>query len=341
MRRNLMAIMGSQQFGLVVVILLLGGILTAFAGTHVDEGRVVNNFLNPSTLLQVATDTSVFAIMAVGVTMVIISMGIDLSVGSIYALSGVAMALAFRNQHDLSAGGTAMAVLVCCGVGLACGTVNGILITGLNVHPFIITLGTMMMFRGVSFIATGGQSILTPESLTNLTKAPLGLRSDLCPVPLLVMLAVTVAGWIYLSKMVAGRRVFAVGGSVLASRYSGLRINRILVGIYAISGLTAGIAAYVAATYYGAASSGDGDGYELYVIASAAVGGASMLGGKGSAAGAMLGALLIALMRQSVRTLHFDQNYEKIIIGCAIIVAVVLDRMSSNLGARRMMKAKV
>ena len=139
---------------------------------------------------------------------------------------------------------------------------------------------------------------------------------------MLVMLAVTMLGAIYLQRTVMGRHVFAIGGNPEASRFSGLSLGRIQIGVFVVSGLTAGIAAFMGASFYGSASCVDATGYELYVIASAVVGGASLSGGKGSAVSAMLGALLIVLIRQSIRTLHFDQNYEWIIIGCAIIVAV-------------------
>ena len=131
-----------------------------------------------------------------------------------------------------------------------------------------------------------------------------------------------------------GRHVFAVGGNAEASRFSGLRVNRIRLGVLLWSSLTVGVAAFLGAAFYGSATSSDGTGYELYVIASAVVGGASLSGGKGSALGAMLGAILIVVIRQAIRTLHFDQNYEWIIIGCAIIIAVVLDQASTRVGAR-------
>ena len=127
--------------------------------------------------------------------------------------------------------------------------------------------------------------------------------------------------------------MFAVGGNAEASRFSGLPLGRIKIGVFVISGLTAGLAAFMGASFYGSASCADATGYELYVIASAVVGGASLSGGKGSAVSAMLGALLIVLIRQSIRTLHFDQNYEWIIIGCAIIIAVVLDQASARFTA--------
>jgi ribose/xylose/arabinose/galactoside ABC-type transport system permease subunit len=133
-----------------------------------------------------------------------------------------------------------------------------------------------------------------------------------------------------------GRHVFAIGGNVEASRFSGLSVGRIQTGVFALSGLSAGLAAFLGAAFYGSASCADATGYELYVIASAVVGGASLSGGKGHAINAMLGALLIVLIRQSIRTLRFDQNYEWIIVGCAIIVAVVLDQSGARFAARRL-----
>jgi ribose transport system permease protein len=225
------------------------------------------------------------------------------------------------------------------GVGLACGVLNGALVVGLRVHPFIITLGTMWMLRGIAFVATRAESVLVPTPLTGVAKASLGLGGGLYPVPMLAMIVLTVLGTIYLTRTTMGRRIFAFGGNLEASRFAGLSLSRIQIGVFAVSGLTAGLAAFLGGAFYGSVSSGDAQGYELYVIASAVVGGASLLGGKGSALGAMLGALLIVLIRQSIRTLHFDQNYEWIVIGCAIIIAVVVDQWSSRLTARRLSRA--
>jgi ribose transport system permease protein len=332
----------SQQAGLVLVILLLGTLLTLLAGSHIDSvtGRTVNNFLNSYTLIQTATDTSFFAIMAVGATVVIISGGIDLSVGSIYALAGVATAMVLRAHGPAEgAGAVAVGFAVAMAVGLACGAINGLMVVWLNVHPFVITLGTMWILRGIAFVASNAESILLPPALTNVAKASLGLSESLYPVPMLAMIVVTVLGAVYLRQTVMGRHVFAVGGNAEASRFSGLSLRRIQSSVFVISGLTAGIAAFIGASFYGSASCVDATGYELYVIASAVVGGASLAGGKGSAVSAMLGALLIVLIRQSIRTLHFDQNYEWIIIGCATIVAVVLDRASAAFTARRLARA--
>ena len=325
----------------MAVILLLGAVLTLFAGTHVDArtGATVNNFLNSYTLIQTATDASFFAIMAVGATIVIISGGIDLSVGSVYALAGVTTAMVLRGMGQVDPlTAVAVGLLVSLGIGLICGAANGALVVGLGVHPFIITLGTMWIVRGIAFVSSNAESILLPRALTNVAKASLGMRDSLYPVPMLVMLLVAAIGTVYLLRTVGGRRVFAVGGNQEASRFSGVPIGRVKIAVYLLSGLTAGLAAFMGASFYGSASCADATGYELYVIASAVVGGASLSGGKGSAFGALLGAVLIVLIRQSIRTLHFDQNYEWIIIGCAIIIAVVLDQAGARFTVRRLAK---
>jgi ribose transport system permease protein len=342
MQRLLGRFMRSAQAGLVLVVLLLAGLLTAFAGTHPDRvtGEPVNNFLNSYTLIQTATDASFFAIMAVGATIVIISAGIDLSVGSVYALAGVGMALFLRASPPPSGLATVLVgLLICVGIGLVCGALNGAMMVLLGVHPFIITLGTMWIFRGIAFVASKAESILVPDTLTHMAKASLGLPQALYPVPLISMLLVMALGSLYLTRTVMGRHVFAFGGNREASRFSGLNLPLITLGVYLVSGLTAGLAAFLGASFYGSASCVDATGYELYVIASAVVGGASLTGGRGSAVSALLGAVLIVLIRQSIRTLHFDQNYEWIIIGCATIVAVVLDQWSSRMTARRLARA--
>lgn len=331
--------LAAQEAGLVIVLIGLAIALTIFAGSHVDprSGETVNNFWNSYTLIQTATDASFFAIMAIGATMVIISGGIDLSVGSIYAMSGVSMALLLRALGPMSPLATAVVGLgTALGVGLLCGLLNGVLVVGLRVHSFIVTLGTMWVLRGIAFVATGALSILVPSPLTNVVKATLGLGGGLYPVPMLAMIACTVIGSIYLTRTVMGRHIFAFGGNIEASRFAGLALRRIQIGVFAVAGITAGFAAFLGAAFYGSTSSADAQGYELYVIAAAVVGGASLIGGKGSALGAMLGAILIVLIRQSIRTLHLDQNYEWIVIGCAIVAAVVIDQWSSRMTARRL-----
>ena len=191
----------SQQAGLLLIIATLMVALALAAGSHVDEstGATVNNFFNSYTLIQTATDASFIAIMAVGATLVIISGGIDLSVGSVYALAGVVMGLVLREVAP--AGGTGavwLGLLICVGLGLVAGALNGAMVVGLGVHPFIITLGSMWILRGVAFVTSKAESILLPESLIHFAKSPLGLGAALHPIPMLGMLAVAALGALYL-----------------------------------------------------------------------------------------------------------------------------------------------
>jgi ribose/xylose/arabinose/galactoside ABC-type transport system permease subunit len=153
--------------------------------------------------------------------------------------------------------------------------------------------------------------------------------------PMVVMLVVVAIGWFYLSKTVGGREIYAVGGNEEAARFSGLRVGAIKIRIYAIAGLTAGIAGLVSLGRFGAVSTGTAEGYELTVIAATVVGGASLSGGRGGAIGSLLGALVIATIENGINTMHWPQEYRKIIIGGAIIIAVAIDRFSEHLRARR------
>ncbi|MBL9214426.1 MAG: ABC transporter permease [Opitutaceae bacterium] len=355
-----------QESGLLLVILALGSLLTAFSGTvrtplfeRTPEGgrqRVFvtnaagervpafvekNKFLNAQNLAQLAKDTSFTAIMAVGMALVIIAGGIDLSVGSIYALASVLGALVLNHYGADGPGaaspglGILLGVAACLGTAALCGLLNGGLIVALRVHPFIITLGAMAILRGIAFVATKGQSVGSfPAAFRDFVRREAG--DGLSFVPLLAMVLVTAAGWIFLARLAAGRRVYAVGGNELAARFSGIRVERVKLGVYLLSGLAAGVAALLSLGYYGAATSGDGQGYELNVIAAAVVGGASLSGGRGSALGVVLGALIIQMIASGIVILGIDQNYSQIIIGTVVIAAVVLDNLNTWLARRRL-----
>src|ERR1051325_3143287 len=359
-----------QEGGLLLVILLLGLLLAIFGGSvkvpllRTNEAgepeRVTrlnsagetepvliekNKFLNAQNLTQLAKDTSFIAIMAVGATFIIISGGIDLSVGAIYALASVLGALVFhaygpagRLSGTASWQAVALGMAACVGSATVCGLLNGSMIVALRVHPFIITLGMMAILRGIAFVITQGQSVGDfPQAFRDLIRWD--TAGGLSLAPLGVMVAVAIGGTIYLSRLAAGRRIYAVGGNELASRYSGIRVERVKLSVFIISGLTAGIAALLAIGYYGSASSGDGPGYELDVIAAAVVGGASLSGGQGTALGAALGALIIKIIDNGIVILGIDQNYSRIIIGVAVILAVVLDQVNSWLAKRRLARA--
>jgi ribose transport system permease protein len=348
--------------GLILIIVVLGLLLAIFGGSvqlpkfqttpdgkrerafvtdasghKVPAFESVNKFFNARTIVQIAKDTSFFAIMAVGMTFVIITGGIDLSIGAMYALASVCGALVLSPYGPSGGGGAiVLGVLTTIGVGALLGFLNGAMITAFNVHPFIITLGTMAIYRGIAFVQTNGQSIGGfPEGFRQF------IRSEILPglslVPLIVMVIVAIVGGIFLSQTAIGRKVYAVGGNEIASRYSGIRVGRIKLLTYTLTGLAAGIAAVLSLGYYGAGSSGDGQGYELNVIAAAVVGGASLIGGKGTALGAFLGAVILQMISNGLVILNIPQNYSQIVIWMVVIAAVLLDQFNALLAKRRLL----
>ncbi len=329
-----------QELGLVIVVLFLGAILSIFGQGFLSWDNLLNG---------VATNMSIFAIMAVGVTIVIIAGGIDISVGSIYGLSAILTAWAIRvPRGDADQYGALGVLPLAIGlpmlIGLGCGLLNGALVVLLRLHPFIVTLGTMSVFRGLANVVAPaktlpGQGMVIPGAFTERFMA-LDYGGDLRLSPMLVMMLCGLAGWVYLHLMVAGRVTYAIGGNEEAARFSGLSVGWGKLRAYALSGLAAGIAGMVSLGRFQSASTNTGMGSELVVIAAAVVGGASLSGGRGSAAGALLGALVIQLIENGIFVLGLDQEYRSIIIGSAIIVAVAIDRLSEYLRQRRLVSAR-
>ena len=330
-----------QELGLLIVIVLLLVTLTV-AGHFNASGRHANAFFNFDNLLNgVAGEMSVYAIMAVGLTLVIITGGIDISVGSIFALSALSAAWALQDM-DLNAPAwkvLPVAFIVPVLVGGLCGLVNGALIVLLRMHPFIVTLGTMSIFRCLANVLPKETTL--PVSGRNLPVVftehfiqwdlGIGLRI----MPMLIMIACAIVGWIFMSFLVAGRETYAVGGNEEAARFSGLRVGMIKCRVYVITGLLAGVAGMVSAGQYGTASSDTGKGYELSVIAAAVVGGASLTGGRGTALGAILGALVIRLIENGIIIMRLNTLYSIGIVGAAIIIAAAIDQFSVSARERR------
>ncbi|MEL7471753.1 MAG: ABC transporter permease [Planctomycetota bacterium] len=352
-RGALVRLASAQEAGLVLVIILMMTGLTLFAGTKqapvMDpdtgvvqrdaEGRPVrvevNKFLEPDNLVLLANNASYIAIMAVGMTAIIILAGIDLSVGSIYAVAALLGAMLF-SWINSDAGPPFLqgwliipiAFVACCAFGGLMGFANGAMVVGFRVHPFIITLGTMAMLRGLAFVLTQGQSISGfPEPLQGFMKAEVQIgATGVDPVPMLLMIGVALAGTFILSRTVIGRQVYAIGGNETAAGYAGIPVGRVKIICFTAMGVLAGLSACIYAGYYGAAEPNAGNAYELRVIAAAVIGGASLSGGRGSAIGAVLGAIIIELINNGMIILEIDQSYNQIVMGAAIVIAVVIDQ---------------
>lgn len=340
------------EAGLLLVVLLLGALITLSADTLELRGLRVNAFLRWDNLLaNVATPMSWMAIMALGATAVIISGGIDISVGSIFGLSALGTAAVLQQMPADASMPLALGVasVVALGIGATCGLLNGALVVGLRLHPFIVTLGTLSIFRGIGLVAVTTKTLpeLGRQLPTSFTDGFVGRRwmlgggaNFVQPVPMLVMLGCALLFWLLLAHTVSGREIYAVGGNEEAARFSGLRVGRIKLRVYALSGLCAGLAGLLSAGFYQSANTATGEGYELAVIAAAVVGGASLAGGRGTALGAVLGALVIKLIENGIDILKqvelgpfsvaVSKEYGKIIIGVAILLAVAIDRLSER-----------
>jgi ribose transport system permease protein len=286
------------------------------------------SFLTADNLLNIANQIAVIAILAAGMTLVIIAGGIDLSVGSLIALSAVLGTLLIRRYAGAEAA-TPAGMVACCIVAiLACGLVgalSGLVVTVFAVPSFIVTLGVMMMASGAAFLVTEGESVYQlPNSFVWL-----GRGADLAGVPNAVVLTglLYLAAHLVLTRTAFGRYVYAVGGNAEAARLAGVRVSVVIVFVFAGSGLLAGLGGVVMASQLKSGSPTYGQMYELYVIAAVVVGGTSLSGGEGNVLGTLLGALLIAVIQNGMNLTGVESYTQRVVLGAIIIGAVLLDRL--------------
>jgi ribose transport system permease protein len=291
--------------------------LFVLVGLVILFGIASPHFLTTDNLLNVMQQSAINAILGIGLTFVIISAGIDLSVGSILALCGLVVA-------DLLVAGHSTLVAVGAGllVGLACGAATGLITTLGRIPPFITTLGMMLIARSAAKIYSGSKPISgLPESFRSLS-------GDVAGVPVLVLIVATlyVLAHLVLTRTKLGRYAYAIGGNEQAAWLSGVPVGRYKVAIYALSGLMAGVAAVLMTSRLNAASPLSGEMYELYAIAAAVIGGVSLMGGEGRVLGTLLGALIMGTLRNGLNALNVPSALEGMVVGGVLIVAVVLDR---------------
>jgi len=297
-------------FGLIVVSIGIGIAVYFKAGE--------NLFFTSDNILTLLRQASFNAIMAAGVSVVIITAGIDLSIGSVWALSSVVMAFVCVNK------GLAwtLSVLIGLAVGLACGIVNGWGVTLLRIPPFVATLGMMSIARGLAEVITGGFQISgLPDAFQWWGQGDIfGV-----PVPVIVAVGVIVLTWALLRFTRLGRYIYAVGGNEAAAHLSGVPVNRVKLFVYAYCGTLAALAGLLATARMGSVRPSDALGYELDAIAASVIGGISLMGGQGSVLGTAIGATLIGVLRNGMVLLDVSAFWQKVVIGVVIIIAVALD----------------
>ncbi len=301
-------------------------------------------FLTRGNLLNVINQNADIAIIAIGMTLVIIAGGIDLSVGSLLALAGVTAAVSI---HHAAAGANAsLAGLLGCGLlavvlGAAAGAFSGVMVTRFGVPAFVVTLGVMMVARGVALIVavqhqrvlSGGATEGTPEAVKIAARAfgALGNGALLgIPNPVWLMATLYVLAHVVMTRTTLGRRIYAVGGNPEAARLSGVPVRAVLVGVFALCGALAGLAGLVDASRFEGGRPNAGELYELQVIAAVVVGGTSLAGGQGRIFGTLVGSLIIAVIQNGLNMAGVKSYEQKVVFGLLILAAVLLDRWKKH-----------
>ncbi len=287
---------------------------------------VVVSFLNPNfftvdNILNILRQTSVNAIIAVGMTLVILTAGIDLSVGSVLALCGAFAASMIALEVPVL-----VAVPTALVAGAALGAISGIIIAKGKVQAFIATLVTMTLLRGVTMVYTEGRPISTGFTDTADAFAWFGTGYALgIPVPVWLMVVVFAAAWYLLNHTRFGRYVYALGGNETATRLSGINVDRVKIGVYAICGMLAALAGIIVTSRLSSAQPTAGMGYELDAIAAVVLGGTSLMGGKGRIMGTLIGALIIGFLNNALNLLDVSSYYQMIAKAVVILLAVLVD----------------
>lgn len=295
--------------------------ICALSALRPDSFLTVDNFLN------VFRRSSVYGVIAIGMTSVIISAGIDLSVGSMLALCGMVGAAVMVSVGGTDPRGASLIIgtIVGIGIGAVCGFLNGLLITKLKLQPFIVTLGTMCFFRGIALVMRDGQPVNVPSYKY------LG-EGTILSVPISVIIfAVIIAIAIFILRYTRlGRYAYAIGSNRQAAFHAGVNVDRNLICIYTFTGLLVGIAAMIATSRTVSAQPTAGLGAELDIIAAVVIGGASLAGGRGTITGTIIGTLLISFLRNGCTLLGISTNAQFIVIGMIIILAVAVDQLARS-----------
>ena len=292
-------------------------------------------FMTPRNLLNISKNFSFIALMSLGETLVIISGGIDLAVGSVCALSAVVTMMLMRFLSDTTAaqlpGATiALAVLLALTLAGLIGLVNGLLIARVRLSPFVTTLGMLSVARGMTYVLTQGRAQYpTGPDIALFTRFANGAVLGL-PTPLVYLLVLAVMMGLALRHLVWGRHLYAVGGNAQAAALTGVRVPRVVVSVYVLSGLAAGFSGVLIGGWLGAAPANLATGYELRVIAAAVIGGANLAGGVGGAAGAVIGAALIEVIRNGFVLIGANSYWEEVFVGVIIIIAVLVDQLRTR-----------
>jgi len=296
------------------------------------------SFLTWENINDIATNTAILSILAVGMMLVIITRGIDLSIGATLALSGMVSALTVSHYPDLH---PLLAIALGVGIGLACGIVIGFLVSWVNILPIIATLGMMNVFRGLTFETSGGKWVSAhqmPESFKAIaTGSLLGINN-------LIMIAIVIyiAAYYFVSHTRTGRRVYAVGSNPDSAEISGIRTGRILWLVYSIMGGLSGLAGVLWVSKFASAQGDTASGYELSVIAACVLGGVSIAGGVGKISGIVLGSVLLGILNNALPMINVSPFWQNFIQGAIILIAVLVNALvKRGIDRNNLMRRKI
>lgn len=318
LKKNVQNIFGKNK-GIIIVLLIMIALLSLLSPV----------FLTTNNIISLVQQITINMFIALAMTLVIITGGIDLSVGSIVALTGsITVGLIVQNGISIP-----IAIMIGLAIGLLVGLTNGLIITNFKLPPFIVTLATMNVARGISYIYTGGSSIrITNESFTNIGTARL---FGIIPIPILYMLVFVILFSVLLSKTKFGTYVYAIGGNREAARLSGINTSKTEIYVYVISGIMAAFAGIILAARMYSGQPSVGQGYEMDAIAASVLGGVSMAGGKGNISGTVFGAIVIGIVSNGLNLLGISSFWQLIVMGIIIIVAVIVDSQKNFFRFRR------
>lgn len=309
-----------DNIGIIIALLAMFIFLMVFPTTR-------STFLTPKNMFNILRQNASNLFLATGMTMVIILGGIDLSVGSIIALSGVVAAGAVVNFGLPEAVGFAAAILV----GALVGLFNGFIICKTDIPPFIVTLASMNITKGIALVLTGGAPI---RCMTDAFKFPGAGYVGPVPTPVILMIVIFIIATLMINKTQLGRHIYAVGGNVQAAKFSGISVEKVKFIVYTYTGVMAGIAGVVIASRLYSGQPTAGDGAEMDAIASVVVGGTSMSGGSGRIGGTLIGVLIIGVLNNGLNLMGVDSNFQYIVKGFVILLAVYVDFLRNKKAGR-------
>ena len=309
-----------DNIGIIIALVAMFIFLTVFPTTR-------STFLTPKNMFNILRQNASNLFLATGMTMVIILGGIDLSVGSVIALSGVVAAGCVVNFGLPEAVGFIAAIAV----GAAVGLFNGFIICKTDIPPFIVTLASMNITKGIALVLTGGAPI---RCMTDAFKFPGAGYVGPVPTPVILMFIIFILAALMINKTQLGRHIYAVGGNVQAAKFSGISVQKVKFIVYAYTGVMAGIAGVVIASRLYSGQPTAGDGAEMDAIASVVVGGTSMSGGSGRIGGTLIGVLIIGVLNNGLNLMGVDSNFQYIVKGLVILLAVYVDFLRNKNAGR-------